>query len=66
MKAQFTLDGDTKFQTLYELTEEAEEKGYKSEDEIIQYLHDCYIADESGFEDSFSKWLDSINEGELV
>ena len=64
MKAQFTLDGDTKFQTLYELIEEAEEKGYRSEDQIIQYLHDCYIADETPFCGSFSEWLDFIDEGE--
>lgn len=64
MKAQFTLDGDTKFQTLYELIEEAEENGYKSEDQIIQYLHDCYIADENPFCGSFSEWLDFIDEGE--
>lgn len=32
MKAQFTLDGNTKFQTLCELIEEAEEEGCKSED----------------------------------
>ena len=64
MKAQFTLDGETKFQTLYELIKEAEENGYKSEDQIIEYLHDCYIADENSFSVNFSEWLDSIDEGE--
>lgn len=64
MKAQFTLDGNTKFQTLYELIEEAEGRGCKSEDQIIQYLYDCYIADESPFCGRFSEWLDFIDEGE--
>lgn len=64
MKAQFTLDGNTKFQTLHELIEEAEEKGYKSEEQIIQYLYDCYIADESPFCGGFSEWLDFIDKGE--
>lgn len=64
MKAQFTSDGDFKFQTLGELIEEAEEKRHKSEDQIIQYLYDCYIADESPFCGSFSEWLDFIDKGE--
>lgn len=64
MKAKFTLDGETKFQTLYELIEEAKEKGYESEDQTIEYLHDCYIADENSFSGNFSEWLDSIDEGE--
>ena len=64
MKAQFTSDGDVKFQTLGELIEEAEKKGYKSEDQLIQYLHDCYIADENAFCGGFSEWLDFIDKGE--
>lgn len=64
MKAQFTSGGDTKFQTLDELIEEAEGKGYKSEDQLIQYLHDCYIADENPFCEGFLEWLDFIDKGE--
>ena len=64
MKAQFTSDGDIKFQTLGELIEEADGKGYKSEDQLIQYLHDCYISDENPFCGGFSEWLDFIDKGE--
>ena len=64
MKAQFISDGNSKFQTLCELIEEAEKKGYKSEDQLIQYLHDCYIADENPFCGGFSEWLDFIDKGE--
>ena len=64
MEAQPTTDGDTKFQTLGDLIEEAEGKGYKSEDQLIQNLHDCYIADENPFCGGFSEWLDFIDKGE--
>lgn len=64
MGTQLTSDEDTKFQTLGELIEEAEGKGYKSEDQLIQYLHDCYIADENPFCGGFSEWLDFIDKGE--
>ena len=37
MEAQPITDGGIKFQTLGELIEEAEKKGYKSEDQLIQY-----------------------------
>lgn len=62
MKAKFSIKGETKFQSLYDLVGEAEEKGYRTENEILYYLHDCYIADESGFEGNFSEWLDEIDE----
>lgn len=64
METQLTSDEDTKFRTLNELIEEAEERGYKSEDQLIQYLHDCYIADENPFCGGFSEWLDFIDKGE--
>lgn len=64
MGTQLTSDEGAKFQTLGELIEEAEEKGYKSEDQLIQYLHDCYIADENPFCKGFSEWLDFIDKGE--
>ena len=62
MKAKFFIKGEAKFQSLYDLVEEAEEKGYRTENKILDYLHDCYIADESGFEGNFSEWLDEIDE----
>ena len=64
MGTQLTSDEGAKFQTLGELIEEAEERGYKSEDQLIQYLHDCYIADENAFCGGFSEWLDFIDKGE--
>ena len=64
MGTQLTSDEGAKFQTLGELIEEAEERGYKSEDQLIQYLHDCYIADENPFCGGFSEWLDFIDKGE--
>lgn len=62
MKAKFFIKGEAKFQSLYDLVGEAEEKGYRTENEILHYLHDCYISDESGFEGNFSEWLDEIDE----
>ena len=64
MEAQPITDEGIKFQTLGELIEEAEAMGYKSEDQLIQYLHDCYIADENHFCGGFSEWLDFIDKGE--
>lgn len=62
MKAKFTENGTVLYQNLYDLTKEAENKGYKSEDEIIGYLHDCFIVDEHRTTNDFSEWLDLIDE----
>ena len=45
------------YQSLDDLVAEAEEKGLDTD----LYLHDCYIADESGFEGLYSEWLDWIS-----
>lgn len=60
MKAKFTIDGVTVEQTIYELEREADRKGYTSEESLLEYLRDCYLADESGFKGSFSEWLDEM------
>lgn len=60
MKAKFTIDGVTVEQTIYELEREAEEKGCDTEDSLYEYIRDCYLADESGFEGSYSEWLDEM------
>lgn len=62
MKAKFTENGKVLYQNLYDLTEEAENKGYKTEDEVISYLHDCFVVDENRKTNDFSEWLDSIDE----
>lgn len=62
MKAKFTENGKVLYQNLYDLIEEAESKGYKTEYEVISYLHDCFIADENRTTNDFSEWLDSIDE----
>lgn len=62
MKAKFTENGKVLYQNLYDLTEEAESKGYKTEYELISYLHDCFIADENQTTNDFSEWLDLIDE----
>ena len=60
MKAKYTTGGKTKEQTIYELEKEAEENGYDTEYERLEYLRDCYLADESGFKGNFSEWLDGM------
>lgn len=62
MKAKFTENGKVLYQNLYDLIEEAENKGYKTEYEVISYLHDCFIVDENRTTNDFSEWLDSIDE----
>lgn len=56
MKAKFTINGEIIEQTIGELTAGLEDEGY----EMMEYLRDCYISDESGFEGSFSEWLDRM------
>ena len=57
MKAIFTIEGKQRSFTLKEL-----EEGFIRDNgdsvSILPFLLDCYFADESGFDDSFSKWLD--------
>lgn len=62
MKAKFTENGKVLYQNLYDLIEEAESKGYKTEYEVISYLHDCFVVDENRTTNDFSEWLDSIDE----
>lgn len=47
-------------ESLSELIKEANNLGYLTEQEEDMYLHDCFI--ESGFEGTFSEWLDEIDD----
>lgn len=70
MKAKFTdKNGKVKYQGFSELVNEAMEQARDSEDsfdeyEADEYLHDCYISDESGFEGNYTEWLNALEKGD--
>lgn len=62
-KARYTeVDGTVIEQSIWELENEANNRGFSEEDDFIDYLRDCYIADESDFKGGFSDWLDAMYE----
>ncbi len=55
-------DGTVLKQNFDDLVAEAEAIGYYPNETLMNYLLDCYRADESGFEGPFEKWLDALQE----